>query len=514
MTLEIREKFQHALSIFLVLCLLVGMLPMEIAAQDVVYPPQQLTIHIPSGANITLTSGPGGPFSLVQAAAMQWHFIVNGTGTLTLENVIVDGGGIWTLFPDSITTGPNVIFYRNEARRAVAPPEPPPANIQFTRSSIIGDYGEFIHLLNNYDINYIVHDVDPNIPIIDLVELTYDANGGTGGPHLVGYSVNAWVRADSVHIVLACLAANIIAPAGYTHIGWNTAADGSGSFYAVRVEIILDGNITLFAQWTLINNDHTVTFNLNGGVYAGDNDLLMQTVPHGQNATALTVNPSRTGFRFTGWEPVVNITNVTEDRTFTAQWTPDHDDDDDYHTVTFDLNGGAYSGNQALLAQTVPHGQNATALAASPSRPGFTFNGWSPALNLENVTEDRIFVAQWTADNNNGGNIGSPPPQSPYHMAYMIGYQGLIRPSDDITRAEVAALVVRVMGFAHVSGSNIIWSDNMNQNAWYYLYIQEASNTNYFVMKADGVHKTWTALKANREWWRLERPYATPYVFR
>ncbi|MCL2391958.1 MAG: InlB B-repeat-containing protein, partial [Oscillospiraceae bacterium] len=139
----------------------------------------------------------------------------------------------------------------------------------FTRSSIIGDYGEFIHLLNNYDINYFLHDVNPNRVLMNLVELIYDANGGTGGPLRVGHPVNAWVRADSVHTVLTCLAANITAPPGYGLAGWSTVYDGSGRFYDVGSEINLadnipiNGNITLFAQWAR----WTVTFNLNGGTY-------------------------------------------------------------------------------------------------------------------------------------------------------------------------------------------------------------------------------------------------------
>ncbi|MCL2409840.1 MAG: hypothetical protein FWC96_09590, partial [Oscillospiraceae bacterium] len=50
------------------------------------------SIHIPPGADITLTSGPGGPFSLVRAAPAR-HFVVNDGSTLTLENVTIDGGG-------------------------------------------------------------------------------------------------------------------------------------------------------------------------------------------------------------------------------------------------------------------------------------------------------------------------------------------------------------------------------------------------------------------------------------
>jgi len=40
--------------------------------------------------------------------------------------------------------------------------------------------------------------------------------------------------------------------------------------------------------------------------------------------------------------------------------------------------------------------------------PGFTFNGWNPTLNLNNVTSNRTFTAQWTP-------VVSPPtsPQQP-----------------------------------------------------------------------------------------------------
>jgi len=117
------------------------------------------------------------------------------------------------------------------------------------------------------------------------------------------------------------------------------------------------------------------------------------------------------------------------------------------HTVTFNLNGGIYGGNQALLVQTIPHGQNATALTANPTRPGFTFNGWSPALNLENVTEDRTFIAQWVANNPGGPGLGNDP----WREAFLIGRTvpaGQARPIDprgNITRAEVATIFFRLI---------------------------------------------------------------------
>ena len=55
------------------------------------------------------------------------------------------------------------------------------------------------------------------------------------------------------------------------------------------------------------------------------------------------------------------------------------------------------------------------------------------------------------------------------------------------------------------------WPDNANPNAWYYLYIQEATNSHYYMMKDDGIHETWVELLAQeRPWALLERPESRP----
>jgi len=51
----------------------------------------------------------------------------------------------------------------------------------------------------------------------------------------------------------------------------------------------------------------------------------------------------------------------------------------------------------------------------------------------------------------------------------------------------------------------------MNQNAWYYLALQEATNSSKYEMKANDYHKFWTSLIPNRPWALLERPESEPY---
>ena len=46
----------------------------------------------------------------------------------------------------------------------------------------------------------------------------------------------------------------------------------------------------------------------------------------------------------------------------------------------------------------------------------------------------------------------------------------------------------------------IRWPDNQDTNIWYYLAVQEATNSHDYERKSDGVHEKWTALNENEDW--------------
>jgi len=92
---------------------------------------------------------------------------------------------------------------------------------------------------------------------------------------------------------------------------------------------------------------------------------------------------------------------------------------------------------------------------------------------------------------------------------------GDFRPNQNITRAEAAAIVNRMLNRLPESAEDLLpsmvtWPDNANQNAWFYLYIQEATNSHDFEMKADGVHERWIELREPRDWTVLEKPNSRP----
>ena len=48
------------------------------------------------------------------------------------------------------------------------------------------------------------------------------------------------------------------------------------------------------------------------------------------------------------------------------------------------------------------------------------------------------------------------------------------------------------------------WADNMDPSKWYYLAMQEATNSHDYGRKKSG-YEYWTALKAVRDWSELEQ---------
>gem|GEM_PF-6780914 len=95
---------------------------------------------------------------------------------------------------------------------------------------------------------------------------------------------------------------------------------------------------------------------------------------------------------------------------------------------------------------------------------------------------------------------------------------GTFRPDDLITRAEVAAIVNRMLNRVLDSEDSLLdgrtrWPDKANMSAWYYLYLQEASHSTEFVRLMNG-SLNWTDILSHIEWQLLERPDSRPYDVR
>ena len=93
---------------------------------------------------------------------------------------------------------------------------------------------------------------------------------------------------------------------------------------------------------------------------------------------------------------------------------------------------------------------------------------------------------------------------------WINGYtDGTFRPNNKITRAEAMTLVNRVLKRLPETAEDlhndmIKWSDNSDTSAWYYLAVQEATNSHYYDLK-ENKHEKWSKLRETRDWTELEK---------
>lgn len=98
-----------------------------------------------------------------------------------------------------------------------------------------------------------------------------------------------------------------------------------------------------------------------------------------------------------------------------------------------------------------------------------------------------------------------------YNNGWITGYpDGTFGPQRDITRAETMTLVNRVLNRQPETEEDLlpnmtVWTDNANPNAWYYLAVQEATNSHYYKFKTNSKYEKWTELRETRDWTLLEK---------
>ncbi len=98
-----------------------------------------------------------------------------------------------------------------------------------------------------------------------------------------------------------------------------------------------------------------------------------------------------------------------------------------------------------------------------------------------------------------------------YNNGWINGYpDGTFGPQRDITRAETMTLVNRVLNRLPETEEDLLpnmvtWTDNANPNAWYYLAVQEATNSHYYKFKTNSQYEKWTELRETRDWTQLEK---------
>lgn len=166
----------------------------------------------------------------------------------------------------------------------------------------------------------------------DYITIEFNSNGGTGNMS----SINIELYSDD--LMENRIKDNLFIRDGYTFVGWNTKADGSGISYKNNECVKFNENLTLYAQW--VENENVVTFNSNDG----KNSIVTQQVPDNISTKLMENIFSRDGYKFGGWNINADGSgmlyvdgeeiNINDDLILYAQWIPVT------YKLTFNSNGG------------------------------------------------------------------------------------------------------------------------------------------------------------------------------
>ena len=95
-------------------------------------------------------------------------------------------------------------------------------------------------------------------------------------------------------------------------------------------------------------------------------------------------NPTKTGYSFKGWNPAFTGTMPDADVTYEAVWEANP------YKMTFILDNGSENIEKTLAFESDFEAPE------DPTKIGYTFSGWDPALPTTVPAEDKTFTAKWT----------------------------------------------------------------------------------------------------------------------
>jgi len=185
------------------------------------------------------------------------------------------------------------------------------------------------------------------------------------------------------------------------------AGEDSASTYDTLATYGASYDLTGAVAAVKIVGNTTISFDSKGG-----SAVASVTGATGSAVPTVTA-PTKAGFTFAGWSPALPATFPASDTTYTATWTATQS------TITFD------SANGTAVAPLTGDVGAAVVAPANPTREGFTFAGWSPALPATFPAGGLAVTAMWTANS----SIISVTTPNPYYLGQTIVFSVLVKGS-------------------------------------------------------------------------------------
>jgi uncharacterized repeat protein (TIGR02543 family) len=316
--------------------------------------------------------------------------------------------------------------------------------------------------------------------------------------------------------------------------------------------------VTLTAQWEKIVLPtvkpviyYTLSYETNGGTEYQDEKYAAGT------QVSITKTPVREGYRFTGWYAdealTERITDVTmnSSKTVYAGWVaatvPDQLNGDNHFAYVIGDTEGTVRPEDSitraeiatiffrLLKDEIRDGNlttenpytdvsesdwyckavsTLTALGIITGRTDTEFAPDEPITRAELATVCARFDTGITSGNSSFSDIEGHWAQADIEKAAALGWlqgyeDGTFRPDNDITRAEAMTMINRVLCRIPEHTEDLlenmtVWPDNLDTTQWYYLAVQEATNSHEYQQKGE-VYETWTQMTEDPGWTRYQK---------
>ena len=319
--------------------------------------------------------------------------------------------------------------------------------------------------------------------------LVYHANDGSDQKITEPYANNATVTLKGK---------DTFTRSGYTFSSWNTQADGKGASFKPDDKVIVDNieSNDLYAIWTKNSGSggsHKPTVTIPDDVPTGlngkDHYAYVVGYPDGM------VYPQK---NITRAEVATIFFRLLEDETREANMTKSNS----YN----DMKDGAW---YTCAVST---------LSKMGIIKGYEDGSFKPDAPISRA-EFAAIAARFDPDGDKTpatfSDVSSHWAKDEISIAanhgWIKGYEdGSFKPDQKITRAETMTLVNRVLKRLPETKDDLhkdmkTWPDNQNESAWFYLAVQEATNSHYQKLKKDGTHEKWESMRETRDWAALEK---------
>ena len=293
---------------------------------------------------------------------------------------------------------------------------------------------------------------------------------------------------------------------GYTFDGWR---DPSGKAYSAGDKLTVTQSVTLTAAWTKIEKHLRLTLDPGSGKIIGK-DISGDY----QTGDVVTLpGAERTGFIFGGWRdgngdvhPAGEKLTITAPITMSAVWTREAQQ----VKLTLNAGSGTIVGND--ISGNYKVGDTVTLPRAA--RDGYSFDGWRNQNDHKIyvgggemvLTQDTLMTAEWTLTGGGGGIVipvdptVKPTVEKGSHFNYIIGYpNGDFGPYDNITRAEVATIVYRILSPETRAGYQTTANSfpDVKEGSWYNVAVSTLARAGIVEGMPDGMfHPSKTITRA------------------